>query len=85
VPERTSRERAAELGDLSRGLARAYRERWTGRDVEALLERGSSGRWMGVCGNYLKAWFGGVPDGTGKGSLIQAVLGETDGRYLGPA
>jgi threonylcarbamoyladenosine tRNA methylthiotransferase MtaB len=84
VPERISGERAAELGDMSRSLVGAYRERWTGRDVEALLERGSSGRWMGVSGNYLKAWFRGVPDGTGKGSLIRAVLGETDGRYLGP-
>jgi threonylcarbamoyladenosine tRNA methylthiotransferase MtaB len=85
VPERVSRERAAALGEASRGLAEAYRDRWTGRDVEVLLERASAGRWLGVCGNYLKAWFSGVPEGVGKGSLIRAVLGEGDGRYLGPA
>ncbi len=85
VPERVSRERAAELGEVSRGLIREYRDRWTGRDVEALLERGASDRWLGVCGNYLKAWFHGVPDRVEKGSLIRAVLGEADGRYLGLA
>jgi threonylcarbamoyladenosine tRNA methylthiotransferase MtaB len=85
VPERVSRERAAELGEASRGLAEAYRDRWNGREVEALLERPASGRWLGVCGNYLKAWFSGVPGDAGKGSLVRAELGEVDGRYLGPA
>ena len=85
VPERVSRQRAAELGTESRVLAEAYRDRWSGREVEALLERSSGGRWLGVCGNYLKVWFRGVPDDEGKGSLIRAVLGSGDGRYLGPA
>ncbi|HSV92150.1 MAG TPA: radical SAM protein, partial [Desulfobacterales bacterium] len=85
VPERVSRERAAALGEESRGLADAYRARWAGREVDALLERGSGQRWLGVCGNYLKAWFRGVPDGEGKGSMIRGVLGRGDGRYLGPS
>jgi threonylcarbamoyladenosine tRNA methylthiotransferase MtaB len=85
VPERVSRERAAELGEVSHALAAEYRTRWNGREVDALLERGASGRWLGVSGNYLKVWVDGVPGGEGKGSLIRAVLGEGGGRYLGPA
>jgi threonylcarbamoyladenosine tRNA methylthiotransferase MtaB len=92
VPERVARERAAELGTVSTRLLSAYRERWAGREVEALLERGAGaagagGRWLGVCGNYLKAWIRGVPAGTGKGDLVRATLGggEADADYLGPA
>jgi threonylcarbamoyladenosine tRNA methylthiotransferase MtaB len=85
VPERVRGQRAAELGSLSRRLASEYRARWRGREVEALLEKGSAARWLGVCGNYLKAWIAGVPATDGRGSLIRAVLGAAgeDGRYLG--
>jgi threonylcarbamoyladenosine tRNA methylthiotransferase MtaB len=87
VPERVRGERARVLGVVSRRLAEQYRGRWAGRDVEALLEKGSGRRWLGVCGNYLKAWIADVPAGQGKGSLIRAALGRggDDGRYLGPA
>jgi threonylcarbamoyladenosine tRNA methylthiotransferase MtaB len=87
VPERVRGQRAGVLGDISRRLAAEYRSRWCGREVEALLEKGSGDRWLGVCGNYLKTWIRSVPDGEGRGSLVRAVLGGDgeDGRYLGPA
>jgi threonylcarbamoyladenosine tRNA methylthiotransferase MtaB len=87
VPERARGQRAAVLGDISRGLAAAYRARWGGREVETLLEKGSGSRWLGTCGNYLKVWICGVPSVEGRGSLVRAVLGSEggDGRYIGPA
>jgi threonylcarbamoyladenosine tRNA methylthiotransferase MtaB len=87
VPERIRGQRAGVLGDISRRLAAEYRSRWCGSKVEALLEKGSGDRWLGVCGNYLKTWIRSVPDGEGRGSLVRAVLGGDgeDGRYLGPA
>lgn len=85
VPERVSRQRADDLRADSRRLAEAYRARWNAREVDALLERGGGGRWLGVCGNYLKTWIAGVPSSAGTGSLVRAVLGATEGRYLGPA
>lgn len=87
VAERIRAQRAKLLGSVSRGLTEAYRARWGGREVEALLEKGSCGRWLGVTGNYLKAWIGGVPEGEGRGSLIRAVLGrgDADGRFVRPA
>lgn len=87
VPERVRSERAAILGDLSRRLLVAYRERWEGREVDALLEKGSGDRWLGVCGNYLKVWIAGVPSGEGRGSLVRALLGRggAEAHYLGPA
>jgi len=87
VPERVRGERAAILGELSRRLLAEYRARWEGRDVEALLEKGSGDRWTGTCGNYLKVRVAGVPSGVGRGSLVRASLGRdgAEARYLGPA
>jgi threonylcarbamoyladenosine tRNA methylthiotransferase MtaB len=87
VPERVRGQRAEVLLHVSRRLAAEYRERWRGREIEALLEKGSGDRWLGVCGNYLKNWITGIPACEGRGSLIRAALGggDEDGRYLGPA
>jgi threonylcarbamoyladenosine tRNA methylthiotransferase MtaB len=87
LPERVRGQRAGVLGDVSRRLAAEYRARWGGREIEALLEKGSGDRWLGVCGNYLKTWIAGIPAGEGRGSLVRATLGrdDEDGRYLGPA
>ena len=87
VPERVRGQRAAVLGEISRGLATAYRARWGGREVEVLLEKRSGSRWLGTCGNYLKAWIRGVPPAEDRGSIVRAVLGseDGDGRYIGPA
>ncbi|MDA8425007.1 MAG: MiaB/RimO family radical SAM methylthiotransferase [Treponema sp.] len=40
VPERVAGERVAELGELARSGRRAYAERWTGAEVEAVIEGG---------------------------------------------
>jgi threonylcarbamoyladenosine tRNA methylthiotransferase MtaB len=86
VPERVRGQRAAVLGEISRKLAAAYRARWGGREVEVLLEKGSGSRWLGTCGNYLKAWIRAVPSAEGRGSLVRAVLGSEggDSRYISP-
>jgi threonylcarbamoyladenosine tRNA methylthiotransferase MtaB len=68
VPERLRRERAQEIGALSRGLAAAYAQRWVGREVDVLLEAGRArpaerARVHGVSENYLKVDVHGIPDG----------------------
>lgn len=78
VAERIRGQRAGVLRSVSRGLAHTYRARWEGREIEALLEKGCAGRWLGVSGNYLKTWIGGVPEAEARGSLIRAVMGRGD-------
>jgi threonylcarbamoyladenosine tRNA methylthiotransferase MtaB len=87
VPERVRGQRAAILGAMSRQLLATYRERWEGREVEALLEKGSGDRWLGVSGNYLKPWIAGIPSSEGRGSLVRVTLGHggAEARYLGQA
>jgi threonylcarbamoyladenosine tRNA methylthiotransferase MtaB len=87
VPERVRGQRAAILGAMSRQLLATYRERWGGGEVEALLEKESGDRWLGVTGNYLKPWIREVPSSEGRGSLVRARLeqGGAEARYLGQA
>jgi threonylcarbamoyladenosine tRNA methylthiotransferase MtaB len=77
VPQSIASARAAELGALSRRLARRYRERWAGRDVEVLLERGPRRFGIpGVSSNYLKVEVTGLTgrDAPEPGALVMARL-----------
>jgi len=80
VPERIRDERVHQLLSLSSRLHEAYTDRWVGRRVEVVLERGGSaagGGWRGLSANYLKVLVEGVPPEAGRaGSLVQAVIEE---------
>ncbi|MGO8693610.1 MAG: tRNA (N(6)-L-threonylcarbamoyladenosine(37)-C(2))-methylthiotransferase MtaB [Rectinemataceae bacterium] len=75
VPERVAGERAAELGALARGGRSAYAERWTGADVEVVLEgagrREATGTLrLGTSANYLKLRIEGVPPDLPSGRAV---------------
>ena len=75
VPERLRRERAAELSVLSRELTAAYVRRWSGREVEVLVQSRTAAQCQGVSGNYLRVQAAGpLPENVAPGSLIRCVI-----------
>jgi threonylcarbamoyladenosine tRNA methylthiotransferase MtaB len=87
VPERIRDERVHELLALSAGLHQTYTERWLGRRVEVVLEKGGTAAcdgWRGLSENYLKVLVREVPPGVGRaGNLVQAVIEQAGDPCLG--
>ncbi len=81
IPHRERTGRAGELMSVSRAFAAAYRSRWIGKEVEALIEErsgGSAGLPCGTTSNYLKVMVGGAPGGNHKGKLVRARILSSD-------
>lgn len=94
VPERIRRERASELGSLSRRLSADYVHRWAGKEVGVLLQSRAAGRWIGVSENYLRVEIPGLAILAGtRGRIVRARIdqqpeisgGLVRGSYTGPA
>ena len=79
VPQRVRDERARELGGISRRLLCDYAQSWSGKDVDVLIEAGTSSASRqatvarGVTGNYLKVLIDDVPlDANLRGKVVRA-------------
>ena len=81
VPHRERTGRAGLLAAVSRVLAAAYRSRWIGKEVEALIEESGSGSGdslRGTASNYLKVMVNGGPSGNHRGKMVRARILSSD-------
>ncbi len=74
IPERLTGERVARLGALAAAGKAAYIQRWIGKTLPLLLEKGEEGLDIGTTANYLKAAIAGLPSNLAPGSLVYVTI-----------
>ena len=74
VPERLAGERVARLGALASAGKAAYVQRWIGKTLPLILEKGDEGQDMGTTANYLKATVLGIPAALALAALTPGAI-----------
>ncbi len=77
VPERVAGERAALLAKLAREGARAYKNAWVGRCVDAIVERGGTNGLRVLTENYLSLEIPGEYRKPGESVRVRIIEPET--------